>query len=197
MLHDLALLTARLVVGESMAAHGAQKAWGWFDGPGPERAGGMFAGLGFRPGDTYARAAAWNEIVSGQLIAAGLGGPAGPAMLISGMIVAMQSVHAKNGFFAAKQGIELPLLYSVGALALLGGGYGRVSLDRALGLDTTLRHPAVVALALAGAVAGALGVLGARTPAGTGPATPTFRGKNSPSNGESSSPAESTTGRST
>ena len=36
MIRDLALLGARLVVGGGMAAHGAQKALGWFDGPGPE-----------------------------------------------------------------------------------------------------------------------------------------------------------------
>ena len=46
----------------------------------------MMHGLGFRPGETYAELAAWNEIAAGTLIALGLGGPVGPAMLISGMI---------------------------------------------------------------------------------------------------------------
>src|SRR5580698_314812 len=100
MIRDFALLAARLAVGGAMAAHGAQKALGWFDGPGTEKAAQMMHGLGFRPGSTNGFLAAWNEIASGALIALGLGGPAAPSMLISGMIVAQQSVHAKNGFFA-------------------------------------------------------------------------------------------------
>ena len=195
MVRNLTLLAARVVLGESMAAHGAQKAFGWFGGPEPAAAGEMFGRLGFRPGASYARAAAWNEMIAGELIALGLGGPLGPAMLISGMIVAMRSVHAKNGFFAAENGIEVPLTYTAAALGL-GGRYGSASLDHALGLDTKLEHPVVVTLALAGAVAGALAVLASRTTVAEGPATPTFRGKNSPLPAPTS-PGESTSGRST
>jgi putative oxidoreductase len=179
MMRDLTLFAARVLLGGSLAAHGAQKAFGWFEGPGPDGAAALFEKLGFRPGATFAAAGSWNEIVAGNLIALGLGGPLGPAMLISGMIVAMQSVHAKNGFFAAKNGIELPLLYSVAALAL-SGRYGRLSLDHMLGLDQKLEHPAVDTLALVGGVAAAFAMLSARNPAGEGSATPTFRGKNSP-----------------
>ncbi len=82
MIRDLALLGARLAIGGGMTAHGTQKAFGWFEGPGPEQAAKMMHGLGFRPGETYATLAAWNEIVAGKLIGWGLGGPVGPAMLI-------------------------------------------------------------------------------------------------------------------
>ncbi|MGA2394366.1 MAG: DoxX family protein [Candidatus Lustribacter sp.] len=180
MIRDLALLGARLAVGGGMAAHGTQKAFGWFEGPGPEQAAKMMHGLGFRPGETYATLAAWNEIVAGKLIAWGLGGPVGPAMLISGMIVAQASVHWEKGFFAQKGGIELPLVYSAAALALAAGDYGALSLDAALGLRKPLRDPVFTALTLAGAVAGAIVGLNGRDHSAEGPATPTFRGKNSP-----------------
>ena len=42
----------------------------------------------------------------------------GPALLLSVMIVAAVSVHWKNGLFAGTNGIEVPLLYSTGAVAL-------------------------------------------------------------------------------
>jgi len=163
-----------------MAAHGTQKAFGWFEGPGPEQAGKMMHGLGFRPGATYAALAAWNEIVAGKLIAWGLGGPVGPAMLISGMIVAQASVHWEKGFFAQKGGIELPFIYGAAALALASGDNGALSLDALLGLRKPLRDPVFTALALAGAIAGAIVVLNGRDHSAEGPATPTFRGKNSP-----------------
>jgi putative oxidoreductase len=163
-----------------MAAHGAQKALGWFDGPGPEKAGAMMHGLGFRPGETYATLAAWNEIAAGALIAVGLGGPIGPAALLSNMIVAQTSVHWKNGFFAQQGGIEVGTLYSAAALAFAGSDFGAASLDAALGWRGKLRHPLLLTLALAGGVAAAVVVLNGRDTTPEGPATPTVRGENSP-----------------
>lgn len=163
-----------------MAAHGAQKALGWFGGPGPEKAAEMMHGLGFRPGTTYAPLASWNEIASGVLIALGLGGPIGPSMMISGMIVAQQSVHVKNGFFAQQGGIEVPFIYSAAALTFAASDFGTLSLDQVLGTRQTLRHPFLFALTLAGGVAGAMVVLNGRDTSPETPATPTVRGKNSP-----------------
>ena len=180
MIRDLVLLGARLTVGAGMASHGAQKALGWFEGPGPEGAAKMMHGLGFRPGETYASAAAWNEIASGGLIALGLGGPVGPALLLSNMIVAQASVHWKNGFFAQKGGIELGALYAAAALTFAATDYGGASFDAALGLRGKLRDPLFLTLVLAGGIAGALIVLNNRDTSLEGPATPTFRGKNSP-----------------
>jgi putative oxidoreductase len=162
-----------------MAAHGAQKGLGWFDGPGPENAGKIMHGFGFRPGETYAKMAAWNEIASGLLIVAGLGGPIAPAALISNMIVA-QAVSAPNGFFAQKGGIELGLVYSAGALAFAATDFGGVSMDAVFGTREKLRDPFFMALVLAGGVAAAVLILNNRDTSPESPATPTFRGKNSP-----------------
>lgn len=162
MIRDLALLAARVAVGCGIAAHGAQKALGWFDGPGPQGAAGFMDSLGFRPGAQFAKAASSSEIAAGLLIALGLGGPIGPAVLTSTMIVAATSVHWKNGFFAQKNGIELGLLYGAAAFAFAGGGYGKLSLDEALDSDA-LRSHTITGLALAASIVGAIAVLAART----------------------------------
>ena len=88
------------------------------------------ASVGLKPGETYATAASYNEIASGLMIALGLGGPLGPAGAISTMIVAAETVHKKNGFFAGKGGVEVNVLYLAGALALASSGYGALRLDR-------------------------------------------------------------------
>jgi putative oxidoreductase len=163
-----------------MAAHGAQKAFGWFEGPGPEGAAQFMHSLGFRPAQTYAPLAAWNEIVSGSLIALGLGGPIGPSMLISGMVVAAASVHAPNGFFAQKNGIEVSFIYSAAALSFAATDFGALSLDAVFGTGKAMRHPVFTTLTLAGGIAAAIFVLNTRDQSTDGPATPTFRGKNSP-----------------
>jgi putative oxidoreductase len=198
MIDDLGLLASRLAVGLSYAAHGAQKALGWFEGPGPEGAAGFMESLGFKPGKQYATVASDGEIAAGLMIALGLGGPVGPAIVLSGMIVAQNSVHAKNGFFAAKNGVELGVLYASAALAFASAGYGNLSLDRALGLHEKLRHPAFTTLALAGAIAAGYLILGERD---TGPpegtlATPTIKGteRNGGQNGQSApEPSPATT----
>jgi putative oxidoreductase len=179
MIDDLGLLVSRLVIGLSYASHGAQKAFGWFEGPGPQGAAGFMESLGFKPADKYAQAASYSELVAGTMIALGFGGPIGPAIVLSGMLVAQETVHRKQGFFAAKGGVELGVIYSAGALALASAGYGAASVDRALGIDKTLRHPGITALALAGGVAVGYYILQQRDtspPPGT-LATPTIKGE--------------------
>ena len=111
----------------------------------------------------YASAAGLGEFVSGMLVALGLLGPIGPALMLAVMIVAMGSVHWNNGLFATNNGVELPMLYgSVGAgLALIGPG--ALSLDAALGIGAYWT-PAVASAALLIAIAGGLVSLVVRRP---------------------------------
>ena len=152
------LLIARLVFGLSMSAHGAQKLFGWFGGYGLAGTGQFFDKLGFRPGRMFAAVASATEIVGGLLLAFGFLGPIGPALIVSVMIVAVVTVHWDNGFFAATNGIELPLLFAAVAVVLAFTGPGRYSLDAVLGLQA-LWSPVVAATALGAGIIGAIGNL--------------------------------------
>ena len=98
---DVGVLLIRVVFGLVMAAHGAQKLFGWFGGYGLTGTGGFFENLGFRPGRVFAALASSAETAGGLLIALGLLGPVGPALMISVMIVAAGAVHWSYGLFAA------------------------------------------------------------------------------------------------
>lgn len=154
------LLVARIVLGTAMAAHGAQKLFGWFGGYGLAGTGGFFEGIGFKPGKLFAAVAGLGEVGSGILLALGLFGPLGPAIMISVMLVAMLTVHRHTGFFGTN-GFELPLLYTTGALALALTGPGSFSLDALLGFGW-LSTPALALTTIVVASFGALGTLTVR-----------------------------------
>src|ERR1700694_6235002 len=124
---SIGLLILRLVIGLLMAAHGTTKLFGWLRGYGLEKTGKFFAQLGLRPGRVFAAAASFSEIVGGLLVALGLFGPIGPALVISVMIVAAVTVHWGKGLVG--DGIELPLLYAAAAFGLALTGPGPYSLD--------------------------------------------------------------------
>jgi putative oxidoreductase len=155
------LLILRLVLGTAMAAHGAQKLFGWFGGYGLKGTGGYMESLGFRPGVRFALAAGLTEFAGGLLFATGLLGPIGPALMLSVMLVAILTVHKSHGFFAMTNGIELPVLYITGALAVAFTGPGRFSLDHVLGLSGYFDQT-IVWVALVAGVLGALANLSVR-----------------------------------
>jgi putative oxidoreductase len=158
---DAGLLALRLVLGLDMAAHGAQKLLGWFGGHGLNATGEFMVQLGFKQGRTFATLASVTEVASGLLVALGFLGPIGPALMISVMIVAAVTVHLRNGAFSQNGGVEVPVLYAVGALALGLIGPGRWSLDAILGL-APLSTPSVATTALAVGIVGGLGSLAVR-----------------------------------
>src|SRR4029453_3607244 len=131
-----ALAVARLALGLVMFPHGAQKMLGWFGGQG------FTATMGFFTSQGIPAPLAFLDIVGeffGSLRLCGrlLGRVAGFAIFWV-MVVAILAVHLPNGFFMnwsgkqAGEGFEYHLLAIGLALAVMVGGSGAVSFDRAL-----------------------------------------------------------------
>src|ERR1700682_948015 len=126
---DLGLLILRLAIGGTVAAHGAQKLFGWFGGGGIRGTGAFFEKIGFRPGHVHASLAGLAEFVGGLLLALGFLTAAGSALVVSVMLTAVISVHLPNGFFVTKGGFEYNLALAALAVALAFTGPGAYSLD--------------------------------------------------------------------
>ncbi|HEX6479770.1 MAG TPA: DoxX family protein [Ktedonobacteraceae bacterium] len=127
---DTGLLIQRLTMGGLLAGHGAQKLFGWFDGPGLKGAAGWLESMGFKPGTPWAMAASASEFGGGTLTALGLLYPLGPLATIGPMVVAIAKAHWGKPIWASQGGAELPVLNLSTALALALTGPGRFSLDR-------------------------------------------------------------------
>jgi putative oxidoreductase len=130
---DIGLLLLRLTVGLTLAAHGTQKLFGWFGGPGLNATGQFFEMIGFLPGRRQALLAGLAETGGGLLLAVGLVTPVAAAIVFSVMLVAAVSVHIKKGFFITNGGYEYTLVLGVSGLTLAFTGPGSLSFDALLG----------------------------------------------------------------
>jgi putative oxidoreductase len=152
---DFGLLLLRLTVGLTLAAHGAQKLFGWFGGPGLDAIGKGFEMIGFHPGRRYALMAGVVEAGGGLLLALGFLTPIAAAVVFAVMLVAGVSAHIKQGFFLTSGGYEYTLVLGVAGLTLAFTGPGALSLDALLGYAVSGTFSGVAAL-LVGLVGGAL-----------------------------------------
>jgi putative oxidoreductase len=80
------------------------------------------------------------------------------------MFVAGVTVHRKNAFFVATNGLEHPLIMATAAVGLGLTGPGRFSLDAALG-NYTLLTPAATWIILGIGLVGGIANLAVRRPA--------------------------------
>ena len=131
---DFALLILQLGVGLTFAAHGAQKMFGWWGGPGLAGWEGAMAHMGFHPARFFALVSAGVELFGGLMLAVGFLTPIAAAALVAQTVVIIGQVHWANGFFNSKSGFEFPLVLGLGAAAVGLGGPSAVSIDSALGL---------------------------------------------------------------
>src|SRR5437763_567049 len=130
---DLALLILRLAVGLTFAAHGAQKAFGWWQGPGPARWLKAVHSMGFHPPALFAAAAILTELVAGLALALGFVTPLAAAVLVAQAIVISLTAHLANGFFSTRGGLEFPFVLGAASLAIGLLTAGAISLDGILG----------------------------------------------------------------
>jgi putative oxidoreductase len=127
------ILFLRIVVGSLLFAHGAQKLFGWFGGHGPRGTAGFFGSLGFprRYALPMAVLAGLSE-AAGALLVLGFLTPLACLAIATVMVVAVGTVHRRNGLWSTAGGYEFNLVLWTVAIAIAASGPGRFSLDGAL-----------------------------------------------------------------
>jgi putative oxidoreductase len=162
---DLGLLLLRLVVGLTFAAHGGQKAFGWWHGPGWAGWQNAIGRMGFRPITLFAALSVGAELTGGVLLVLGMLTPLAAALLVAQSVVIIVKVHAPSGFWNKSSGIEFPLALGTAALVLGLTGPGAVSFDAVEGLTASdaVRIVLVIAGIVCGAIALAVPTAGARS----------------------------------
>lgn len=128
-MRSLGLLILRVFLGGMMMAHGSQKVFGAFEGPGLEGFTETTRKLNLEPAEILGPVGAYSEFLGGLSILLGFFTPAGAIAVINTMAVAIWKVHAKNGFWATKRGYEFNGLIIAASAALLLTGPGKVSVD--------------------------------------------------------------------
>jgi putative oxidoreductase len=144
-------LILRGVIGAAMIAHGVRH------GRSLDGTARWFGSIGFRQPRLQAQLSSVLEVASGTAIAVGAATPASSAAVIGTMAVAARTVHRPNGYFVTAEGWEYVAFIAAASVALSALGPGRVSVDRALGLDEIgspgRRAATTVGLGLGGAAA--------------------------------------------
>jgi putative oxidoreductase len=157
------LLVLRLVVGLILAAHGAQKLFGWWGGPGMAAWTQAMTRLRIRPAPPWAWISALSEFGGGLLLAVGLLSPIGSLAIAGAMLVAVATVHWANGFWNGKRGYEFNLTLLGAATAAALTGPGTLSLDQAIGLH--LPEPLTLIVGTVALVVAVVATLVSRGPA--------------------------------
>ncbi len=134
---DHAITLLRLVLGVVFFAHGAQKALGWFGGPGWNATmGGFTAHMGIPA--PFAVLAICAEFLGGIGLIIGFLTRVAAFGIAVNMCVAVAMVHGPNGFFMNWQGtqhgegIEYHVLVLAMSIVLMVHGAGALSVDHAL-----------------------------------------------------------------
>jgi len=117
------LLAIRVYLGLTIAAHGYGK---FFKGGKIAGTAGWMESIGMRPGKINAFMAATTEIGAGALLVVGLLTPLACAAVISLMVVAIVTVHGRNGFFIFNQGQGIEYCLTLAVFALIPSAFTRL-----------------------------------------------------------------------
>jgi len=131
---DFGLLILRVLVGLVVAAHGAQKLFGWSGGPGLQGFMGWMNSRGLKPAWLWALLGGLGEFGGGLLLALGLLSPLGSLGIVGAMAMAIGLAHWSKGFWNTKGGAEFPLTLLISSATLGLIGPGAYSLDAVLGI---------------------------------------------------------------
>lgn len=126
---DAAVLGLRAGLGIMLIAHSYHKV---FLGGRLTGTAAWFESLGMAPGLLHARLAAATEIAAGIALAAGFLTSLAAAAFVALMLVAVVTVHRRNGFFVMDSGWEYNFLIALGAVVVATLGAGRVSVEQLL-----------------------------------------------------------------
>jgi putative oxidoreductase len=134
---DTALAVLRIVLGITFILHGGQKLFVF----GFAGVSGAFAQMGIPAPGLLGPFVAFVEFFGGIAILLGLLTRLAALGVGATMVVAILTVHLKNGFFAPT-GVEFPLALLASAIALIITGAGAFSLDAVIGKRLGARTPA-------------------------------------------------------
>ena len=133
---DSTVFALRVILGTVFFAHGAQKALGWFGGPGFNETIKFFGQMGIA--EPLALLAIAAEFLGGLGLLVGLLARVAAVGIITNMLVAIFLVHSKFGFFMnwsgdqPGEGFEFHLIAIALAACVLVKGAGAYSVDRLL-----------------------------------------------------------------
>jgi putative oxidoreductase len=163
---DVGLLILRFAVGGTFFAHGMQKVFGMWDGPGVAGFARLLDRFGYQQTTTLSWVTGIVELVAGAFVVLGVVTPLAAAALLAIKINAVLVKMASGFFIASAAGadaVELDVVLGLAAAALIFTGPGRIALDNG---RTWHRRPApwgVLAL-IVGVAAGVLVYVLLRTP---------------------------------
>ena len=158
---DLGLLVLRLALGVVFIAHGLQKAFGWWGGPGLDGFRTTLTEAGYQNAGVLTYVAAGAQIAAGVLLVLGLFTPLAAAgalaFLVNSVLVTFDSQQRKGSLFIfGPDGAEYLLALTAVAIAIILAGPGRYGFDGGRGWARRPFIGSMIALLLgaAGGVAG-------------------------------------------
>ena len=129
---EWASLPLRIGLGAIFIAHGLQKVFGMFSGPGIQGFSKMLGNLGFAPAIFWAYLVAYIELIGGVFLILGILTRVTSGLLFIVMAVAVLKVHLEGGFFLSAGGFEYSLFLALVCLSLIISGGGKLSITKKL-----------------------------------------------------------------